>query len=53
MNSPRYVRDMAGKKAYVRSSYNPTDELVDLDETWAWFVDLRCARYYVVSTDKI
>jgi len=52
-NNHRYVRDLAGKKAYVRGSYDPADELVDLDEAWAWFVSPRTGRYYVVPTAKI
>ncbi len=45
----KYVRDSAGKKAYIRTSVTEGAELVDTDEQWSWYVDPRTGRYFVVA----
>lgn len=44
----KFVRDINGKKAYIRSSGEGA-ELVDVDATWAWYVDPKTGRYFVVA----
>lgn len=45
----KFVRDDAGKKAYVRTAVTPGSEVVDQDATYVWYVDLRTGAYYVVK----
>jgi len=48
-NSPRFVRDASGKRASVRRSASPADEVVGRDAVWTWLVDRVTGRYYVVA----
>lgn len=45
----KFVRDINGKKAYIRSSICEGAELVDVDATWAWYIDPTTGRYFVVA----
>jgi hypothetical protein len=47
--APRYVRDWAGKKAFVRRAVAPGSEHLETADGWAWYIETRTGRYYVVA----
>lgn len=51
-SAPKFIRDDAGKKAYVRTAVTPGSENVDQDATYGWYVDLRTGAYYVVKVGR-